>query len=407
MPSVVMVNAVCSGSHGRIMSDIGRAAQAAGFRTHIAFARGAANGADIRIGSMRDVYLHVAATRLLDRHGRASRRATERLTRQLADLRPDVLHLHNAHGYYLHYETFFAFLRQSGIPTVWTLHDCWAITGHCSHFVRANCMRWRDGCHRCPLRREYPQSWLWDASRENWRRKRDAFSALPNLTLALPSRWLEGVVADSFLRDVPRRVIPNGVDLSLFSPRGDGGQTRSALGIGPEEPLLLAVAAPFDARKGYADALEVARRTRGRARVVLVGLTPAQLRSLPEGVVGLARTEGPEALVSLLSAADCLLNPTYEDTYPTVNMEAMASGTPVAAYAVGGCVEQLEAPVGMTVPCGNAQALAEAALALAARKGALAGECRAYAQARFDRAQAVEQYVALYQKKIEDAGKLC
>ena len=252
MPSVVMVNAVCSGSHGRIMSDIGRAAQAAGFRTHIAFARGAANGADIRIGSMRDVYLHVAATRLLDRHGRASRRATERLTRQLADLRPDVLHLHNAHGYYLHYETFFAFLRQSGIPTVWTLHDCWAVTGHCSHFVRANCMRWRDGCHRCPLRREYPQSWLWDASRENWRRKRDAFSALPNLTLALPSRWLEGVVADSFLRDVPRRVIPNGVDLSLFSPRGDGGQTRSALGIGPEEPLLLAVAAPFDARKGYA-----------------------------------------------------------------------------------------------------------------------------------------------------------
>lgn len=152
MPSVVMVNAVCSGSHGRIMSDIGRVAQAAGFRTHIAFARGAANGADIRIGSMRDVYLHVAATRLLDRHGRASRRATERLTRQLADLRPDVLHLHNAHGYYLHYETFFAFLRQSGIPTVWTLHDCWAVTGHCSHFVRANCMRWRDGCHRCPLR---------------------------------------------------------------------------------------------------------------------------------------------------------------------------------------------------------------------------------------------------------------
>ena len=399
MPRIVMVNTVATGSHGRIMGDMGRAAEQAGFDVTVAFGRGGGNEKAIRIGNTRDVLFHVALTRLLDRHGRGSRRATQALVETLRRMKPDMLHLHNLHGYYLHIETLFAYIRESGVPTLWTLHDCWALTGHCSHFVRASCDRWQTGCYRCPLKGEYPASLFCDASRSNWHWKGAAFSGLDNLTLVAPSLWLGEVIGQSYLQDVPCRVIPNGVDLSLFRPaEGDGLAVRERMGVKPGQAMLLAVAAPFDGRKGYADALALAEKLGDRARLVLVGLSKKQRSCLPEGITGILRTDGPEALVALYGAADCLINPTYEDTYPTVNMEALACGTPVAAYATGGCIEQLVEPVGIAVPCGDVGALAEAAMSLAARRKGLTEACRTYAEAHFDRENAMNTYVAEYRQ---------
>ncbi len=393
-----MVNTVPTGSHGRLMRDIARAASGAGFDTVMAAGRDAGDGV-VRIGSRRDVLLHVARTRLLDGHARGSQGATKAFVAELEAMKPDLLHLHNVHGYYLHAETLFAYIRSSGIPTVWTLHDCWAFTGHCSHFVRANCALWQTGCHNCPLLGEYPASILLDASQQNWQWKRAAFAGIPNLTLVSPSGWLADRLADSFLRDTPRLVIPNGINLGLFRPEKDA-QVRARFGVKPGQVMLLAVAAPFDRRKGFADALRVAELLGDRAKLVLVGLSEKQLRSLPEGVSGIARTDGPEALVALYGAADCLINPTYEDTYPTVNMEAMACGTPVAAYAVGGCVEQIAELCGVLAPCGDAGGLAEAALVLGARKRMLTDACREHAEEHFDRRNAVAAYVAAYQNSV-------
>lgn len=393
-----MVNTVLSGSHGRIMRDLRGAAEGAGFQTALAYGRGRADTAvALRIGGSLDVYLHVARTRLLDGHARGSKHATKAFVRTLESLSPDILHLHNIHGYYLHAPALFDFIRQSGVKTLWTMHDCWALTGHCSHFLRAACDRWQTGCFACPLKREYPASHGLDRSEANWHWKRKAFAGLSNLKIYTPSKWLSQVLAMSYLKDAPRMVIPNGVDLSLFTP-GPGASIRQKYGAKDGQLLLLAVAAPFDARKGFQDALAVAKTLKDKARVILVGLSKTQVKGLPENVTGVLRTDGPEALVTLYSAADCLINPTYEDTYPTVNMEALACGTPVAAYGAGGSAEQMDGHVGLSVPVGEAARLAEAAVLLGEKKQALTGACRAYAEANFDRRLAIEAYLREYRR---------
>lgn len=401
MARVVMLNTVCSGSHGRIMRDLRAMAEQDGHSVTLAYGRGPdVDGDFLRIGTKRDVLFHVALTRAFDRHARGSLHATRQLVKRLQTLKPDLLHLHNVHGYYLHAETLFDYLRAENLPTIWTHHDCWAFTGHCSHYVRAGCARWQEGCHNCPLKRAYPASYGVDASKENWRWKRDAFASVPSLRIVTPSVWLAEQMSASTLRDVPIQVIGNGVDISLFRPGGGREEVRAAHGVAPGQAMLLAVASPFDARKGFADALAVAQKLKGRAKLVLVGLTAKQIAGLPEGIFGLERTDGPEALVSLYGAADCLLNPTYEDTYPTVNMEAMACGTPVACYGVGGATEQLQAPCGTPVSVGDTAALAKAAMDLAARKHELSGTCRAYAEAHFDRNTALQAYQKLYKEML-------
>lgn len=408
MPRIVMLNTVCSGSHGRIMRDIGNAAAARGMQVTIGYGRGRAVGVEppleaVRMDSRAEVLWHVAATRALDAHARASYLATRRFLKKLEAVQPDLVHLHNVHGYYLHAPSLFGFLRARGIPTVWTHHDCWALTGHCSHFVRANCLRWQTGCHDCPLKRAYPASYGLDVSRGNWRWKKKAFADMPNLHIIAPSRWIGQVIAQSYLADTPRTVVPSGVDLALFRPGESSGaydRVRARHGIAPGEAMLLGVALPFDERKGYADTLALAKRVQGHAHVVLIGLTAEQIRALPQGVTGLPPTDGAEALIPYYEAADCLINTTYEDTYPTVNMEAMACGTPVAGYGAGGAAEQLIPPMAARVPVGDVEALAREALALAAQKDALRGACRAYAEGNFDRNRAVETYLAIYQKML-------
>lgn len=405
MARIAMINTVCSGSHGRIMGDLRRRAQAQGHEVLTCWGRGpAAGGEGLPIGGRADVLWHVALTRGLDRHALGSLRATRQFLRALDAWRPDMLHLHNLHGYYLHGPALFEYIRARGLPVLWTHHDCWALTGHCSHFERVACERWVDGCHDCPLKHEYPASYGLDASRRNWKWKRAVFAEAPSLRLVAPSRWLDGVLARSYMKDVPREVIGNGVDLALFCPDGGAGAaaTRAACGVGEGEAMLLAVAAPFDERKGFSDALAVAEMLRGRARLVMVGLEARQKATLPEYITGIIRTDGPEALVALYRAADCLVNPTKEDTYPTVPMEALACGTPVAGYGAGGAAEQLEAPWGVAVATGDRAALAEAAMALAETGGALRGVCRTAAEARFDRADALGMYLERYNMMTGD-----
>ena len=387
---MVMINTVCSGSHGRIMSDLQSALLARGEEAYVAFSRGRENasGRCIRIGNSWDIRLHGLASRLLDRHGFASRHATQQFVRELERLVPDAVHLHNLHGYYLHLETLFGALRDLGVPVIWTLHDCWAFTGHCSHYVRANCDRWKTRCGPCPLKGAYPASLLLDQSARNYDEKRKLLADFPNMTLVTPSRWLAAQVAESFLKDHPLRVIPNGVDLDRFCPPEHPKPN--------EKPMILAVAAPFDERKGYGDTLAVAKAL-PQYQFVLVGLTEKQIQALPEGVRGMTRTENAEALIELYRQADALLNTTYEDTYPTVNLEAMACGTPVVSYATGGCCEQIPRACGTLTPTGNVPRLTESVQQVVeAGKASYAQACRSHAIEHFDRRKNQEHYLLEY-----------
>ena len=400
---VLQINSVCGvGSTGRIAADLHTFLKQKGDNGWIAYGRGEARGCDaaIRIGGTADNYTHVALTRLFDRHGLGSRGATCRFLKQAEELSPDLIHLHNIHGYYLHIGELFRWLKQSGLPVVWTLHDCWAFTGHCAYYDFAGCTRWETGCSHCPQKGAYPSSSLRDRSAENYREKRELFTGLSNLTLVSPSEWLAGEVRRSYLQEYPVTVIPNGVDLDVFYPSPDG--VRERYGISPRDFLLLGVAGVWEERKGLPYLLRLKELLGEGYRLIVVGVDEKQKAALPADVIGLSRTESTAELAALYSAADLLVNPTLEDNFPTVNLEAMACGTPVVTFRTGGSPESLDGFTGRVVEKKDVPGLAAAVQEIRhLGKSAFTAACRGRAEKMYDQKRSYAQYYALYQTILQ------
>lgn len=405
MPKLLQINTVInSGSTGRIAEDIGRIAIANGWESYIAFGRNPRPSAShaIRIGSRLDVLLHVVATRLFDLHGLASRRATKRLVRQIERIRPDVIHLHNIHGYYLNYKILFRYLAASGTPVVWTMHDCWAATGHCPYYTFVQCIVWQSerGCRRCPQKKSYPKSILFSNAAHNFRCKRKCFNLLPEsqLTIVTPSRWLSDEIGKSYLGHYRRTVINNGIDLDIFKPSMDKNDAA-------EKFVILGVASVWDERKGLADFIKLADLLREDEEIVLVGLSEKQMLALPKDkrIRGIKRTESQEELAALYSAALCFVNPTYEDTFPTTNLEALACGTPVVTYRTGGSPEAVDEKTGFIVEPGDMAAVLACVRKIEdARKSAYQEHCVALARELYDKGRNFLEYIKLYKSCIEE-----
>ena len=290
----------------------------------------------VRIGSDSGVKAHALKARLLDDSGFGSRFATERFLDWVRTYDPDIIHLHNIHGYYLHVGLLFDYLRTCGKRILWTLHDCWAFTGHAAYCDSENCEKWKTGCSRCPKDWDYPKSYL-DRSRRNYTRKQALFTGIPNLELVTPSQWLAGLCKESFLKKYPVTVIHNGINTDVFHPV-DSSSLRQKLGLTGKR-VILGVAALWEKRKGLEDFFTLANYLTPDERIVLVGLSEKQKQNLPPRILGLSRTNSAQELAAFYSMADVYLNPTYEDNYPTTNLEAIACGTPVVTYATGGSPE--------------------------------------------------------------------
>lgn len=336
---IFQINTVCgTGSTGRIAVDIAHVLEKEGHECCIAYGRGnAPSDVDsFRIDSKKEVYLHAALSRFTDAQGLYSTSATERLIQKIRDYDPDIIHLHNIHGYYLNYKVLFQFLSRYNKPIVWTLHDCWAFTGHCAYFDYVHCDRWKTECHDCPQKNTYPTSWLLDRSQENFRLKKSLFTGIKNLTIVTPSHWLAGLVKQSFLKEYPVEVIHNGIDLNVFKPTHSDFRKRYHL---EDKKIILGVASPWTPRKGLKDFIKLAELLDEETRIVLVGLNDKQIKSLPENIIGIKRTNNPQELAGIYTTADVFFNPTYEDNYPTTNLEALACGTPVVTYNTGGSPE--------------------------------------------------------------------
>lgn len=344
---VLMINSVCGiRSTGRICTDIAETLEAQGHTCRIAYGRESVPEKyakyAVRIGSDLGVKTHAALSRAFDDAGFHSRRATKRFIKWVKAYDPDVIHLHNIHGYYLHIGELFKYLKTCGKKIVWTLHDCWAFTGHCPYFDFIGCEKWKTGCYACSQKKKYPASLLCDRSRKNYALKKRLFTGVKNVTLVTPSEWLAGLARQSFLGEYPVEVVRNGIDLNAFKPTASDFKARHGLA---DKKILLGVASVWDERKGFADFLKLAERLDDRYRLVLVGLSEAQIARLPQNAIGIARTNSVQELAEIYTAADAFLNFTYEDNYPTVNLEAQACGTPVITYRTGGSVE--------SVPSGN------------------------------------------------------
>lgn len=313
-----------------------------GDQSIMAWARGGdnPNHDEIKIGSSLDVYHHALMARLTDRCGFYSKKATLELVDKLERFEPDLVHLHVLHGYYINVPILFDWLKKNACRVKWTQHDCWAFTGHCCNFESVGCQSWKSGCGNCIQKKVYPKSMLLDASELNWEEKREIFTSLDNLELICPSNWMSNLISESYLADIPRIVERNSIDLSDFK------RTPSSIAVelgASGKKIVLAVASTWTTEKGIDDVFWLSECLDASWRVVMVGLNDRQMHRLPSNVIGVKRTESKHDLVKLYSAAKVFVNPTYEDNYPTVNLEAQRCGAPVVCYDTGGCRETLDA----------------------------------------------------------------
>lgn len=339
------INTVPNGSTGGIMIKEHRELLAAGGESYAFWGRGRAGEGDreIRFATDAEVRRDALQTRLDGRAGFHSKAATRRLLERLDEIKPDVVHLHNLHGYYVNVEMLFEWLAARECKVEWTLHDCWAFTGHCAHFTYAKCAQWKTHCayseERCPQLGAYPKTYSKTSCAWNFDQKRRLFNLVPagRMKLITPSQWLSDLVAESFLSEYPVEVRRNTIDTSVFKPTPSDFRERYGIG---DRFMVLGVASPWTERKGLTDFVRLAKELDSeKYAIVLVGLSEKQVKEMPAVIVGLARTDSREELAGIYSAADVFFNPTVEDNYPTVNLEAEACGTPVVTYDAGGCAE--------------------------------------------------------------------
>jgi len=332
--------------------------------------------------------------KLFDAEGYFNISGTKELIRQIEIFEPDVIHIHNLHGCYLHLKTLFGYLAKKDIPVVWTLHDCWPFTGHCAYFDYSGCEKWKTGCHDCPQLKSYPECVGVDGSRRNYQLKKELFLGLKNLTMVAPCQWMKEPLSQSFLKNVPVRVIYNGVDLNGFTPTP--GDLRQRYGL-ENSKVAVAVASDWDERKGLRFLLEAAQKLGDEYRFVVIGLSHEQVEKLPGGMIGIEHTANVEELAQWYTTADCLVNPSLEDNMPMVNLEALACGTPIAMFRTGGCPEAVDERTGAVVEKGDVDGLCRAIRSLCPKTDATKQACLARARS-FDAKLTFEQYLALYKE---------
>lgn len=354
--NVAVINVDCGtgGSTGRIALEIVK--EDTTEKDAILFAYGREGGNDERIkkykvGNRLSIYTHVLLTRFFDLHCHGSYFATKKLVKALEEFHPDILWLHNIHGYYINMGVLFEWIKfQHNMKVNWLLHDCWAFTGHCGYFTVAKCDKWEKGCYQCVQKKEYPKSILFDNSKRNYICKKKTFTGIKNLTIITPSQWLADLVAKSFLKGYPVRVRHNTIDTKVFSSKTNHFKSDYKI---EEKFVVLGVANIWNKRKGLNDFLRLRKYLDERFIIVLVGLQENQIKQLPKGIIGIKRTQSANKLAEVYSAADVFFNPTYEDNYPTVNLEAESCGTPVITYDTGGSKETLHSNESRVVETGN------------------------------------------------------
>lgn len=399
---IFQINSVINtGSTGRIAEEIGQKAIAAGWQSYIAYGRETnrpSQSHKIRIGNDWDIRLHGLQTRLLDNHslGLSSKGATKKLIRQIEKIKPDIIHLHNLHGYYLNIEVLFNYLATKDIPIVWTLHDCWSFTGHCAHFESVGCYKWKAHCYKCPLTRSYPASFLLDRSKSNFTDKKRLFNSAKNLTIIPVSNWLHNHLKESFLSEHTIKTIYNGVDLNIFRPDERRTDIKQNYNLN-NKFVLLGVSSIWNKSKGLDDFIELSTMIDSDTIIILVGLQKEQIENLPNNIIGIEKTDSQKELAELYATSDLFVNPTYGDTFPTTNLEALACGTPVVTYKTGGSPEAITNETGFIVEKGNLKGVLKA-IDVVRQKGKkhYPPLCRQRAEEYFNKDDRYQEYLELY-----------
>lgn len=336
---IVQINTFSNKSTGTIMMNIHKELLNEGYDSYVIWGRGRKpkNSREIYMNDSLGVKIHALMTRITDKTGFYSKTSTLKLINKLDEIKPDVVHLHNVHGYYINIEILFNYLKANNIKVIWTLHDCWSFTGHCPHFDYIKCDKWKEQCYDCPQIKCYPKSFV-DNSKWNYITKKELFCNL-NMTIVTPCLWLSKLIKESFLKQYNVIVINNGIDRSIFKETKSDFKNKYNLN---NKKIILGVASDWTEQKGFNDFIELSKIIDNNTMIVMVGLNNKQLKKLPNNIIGIKRTENVEQLTEIYSSADVYFNPTYADTFPTTNLEALACNTPVITYNTGGSPESVK-----------------------------------------------------------------
>lgn len=394
MMKIVQINATCGiGSTGRICLEISKILNENNIENYILCSKNSGYKQGITVSN--DLYLKGQAlkSRILGNYGFNSENATQKIIENLNNIKPDIVHLHNIHGHDVNLEMLFTYFKANKIKLVWTFHDCWAFTGYCTHFDMVKCEKWQNSCHNCIQKKSY--SWFFDKSNCLYNKKKELFSGL-DLSIVTPSLWLAEIVKKSFLKDYPVYVINNGIDLNTFKPVDSEFIEKYHL---ENKKIILGVASNFDNRKGLDYFIDLGKSLPEDFKIILVGTSSREDRLLPDGIISKRKTENQTELSKLYSMADVFVNPTREDTFPTVNMEAIACGTPVITFNVGGSSEMLDDKCGSVIESGNITALKDEIIRVCNNKPYLKTDCinKSY---EFDKNLKFKEYLSLYERII-------
>lgn len=400
MPKLLIISVTCNqGSTGKIAEQVGIIMKEEGWNVYYAHGARRVNPSQLKtipFSSVKTEYLHALKALLFNADGLGSTCETKKLIKQIKEIKPDVIHIHNIHGYYLNYKLLFDYLNSTDIPIVLTLHDCWNFTGHCAYFDFANCEKWKSNCYDCPLI-GFSNMSLIDRTKYNYGLKKRLFSNNNNMYIVPVSNWLGNLVEQSFLKGKSINVIHNGIDLNVFKPYPK---------VTSDKFKILGVSNIWDKRKGLSDFYKLRESLPlDEFDIFLVGLSQKQIKGLPIGISGIERTSNQQELAKIYSDANVFINPTYADTFPTVNLESMACGTPVITYRTGGSPESLTESTGIVVEQGDIKGLYDAIVSIKnnSDKSKFTPEiCRKHAEFNFDKNSCFREYSKLFKSIVKE-----
>lgn len=403
---VLFINSMSGkGSTGRIVDSIAQLLIDNGHEAAIAYGLGSSvNPNAFKFGTKGEQFIHKVISHTFDMQGLGSQIATRKLIKYIEGFKPDIINLHTIHGNYLNYPALFKYLTTTNIEIVWTLHDCWSFTGHCPHFAYCGCEKWRTGCYKCPQLWMYPKSDFWDGSKRNYRIKKKFFQSFPSrLHIVAVSNWLKNLSEQSILKNCTFSVFYNGIDLNSFRPfsKDEVIDVKNKYNV-PDKKTFIAVAYPWSKRKGLDDLVQLNDIIdHSNSCLIIVGLNDIQIATMPPDIVAIPRTDNVEELAKLYSMSSALINPTYEDSFPTVNLEALACGTPVVTYKTGGSPEAITNDTGIVVNQGDIVGLAEALIQIiGSENNYTMYQCRLHAENHFNQNDSYIKYLDYFEELL-------
>lgn len=339
---VLQIDVNCkSGSTGKIAYDLHTQLVKDGHTSAVCYGRGEKiNEPNIfKFGYDWETKIHAALTRITGLTGCYSYFSTKRLLKFMRAFKPDVVHIHELHAYFVNLKPVINYLKENNIKTVWTFHCEFMYTGKCGHAYE--CEKWKTECGQCPHLRDYPKSLFFDFTKKMFNDKKKLLSDFENLTIITPSQWLADRVKQSFLGDKDIQVIHNGVDTeNVFYPRSfDHLKKKHHL---TNEKIVLAVAPDLMSKnKGGRCVVELAERMRDEnVKFILIGVEDLN-EKFPDNVIVLGRTDNQIELAEYYSMADVFVICSERENFPTTCIEAICCGTPVCGFDTGGTKETM------------------------------------------------------------------